>query len=306
MQVINTRYTTAIQVSKSPKDVFNFIIDLKNWWVEEFFGEELKLNSEFELKVGDGHHSKNKVIEFVPGKKFIWVTTESLRVADNFDWTGTKMIFELSPKDEGTLITFTYDGVIFESDQDKLKEICDYCIRNLLYNHLESFTATIEVSKSKQEVFNCLTEVTKWWNNEDFEGKSKILNDEFIIHHPGQHYSKHKLVEVIPNTKIVWLVTGSTLQWLQNDKHEWTNTKMIFEISTAGGKTVLHFTHQGLTPEKECYTMCEKGWTMIIKDWLKYFITQGTASPELTKAAEIRNKILDGNDRQNRQDNNLF
>ena len=132
MQVIGTKYTTTIAVSKSPKDVFNFIIDLKKWWVEEFIGEELKLNSEFELKNGEGHHSKNKVIEFVPGKKFTWVTTESLRVADNFDWTGTKMNFELSINDDGTLITFTYDGVVFEGDKDKLKEICDYCIKNLL------------------------------------------------------------------------------------------------------------------------------------------------------------------------------
>jgi hypothetical protein len=115
------------------------------------------------------------------------------------------------------------------------------------------------------------------------------LNDEFVIHHPNQHYSKQKLVEVIPNKKIVWLVTDSTLYWLQKDKHEWTNTKMIFEITTTGDKTVLNFTHEGLIPEMECYAMCEKGWTMIIKSWLFHFITNGTSSPEMSKAAEIRN-----------------
>lgn len=101
------------------------------------------------------------------------------------------------------------------------------------------------------------------------------MNDEFIIHHPNAHYSKQKLIEVIPNKKIVWLVTESTLYWLQNDKQEWTNTKMIFEISTKGDKTMLHFTHEGLIPKRECYARCERGWTMVIKDCLFNYITNG-------------------------------
>ena len=284
-------YTVAIEVAKPSNVVFNHIIQLSKWWVEEFVGEELKLNSEFILKVGDSHFSKNKVLEFVPYKKFVWATTESKRTSDNFDWTGTKMIYELSPTNNGTLITFTYDGVLFESEQDRLKEICDYCIKDLLYKYLESFTATIETSKSPQEVFNCLTEVTKWWSN-DFEGYSSQLNDEFVIYHPNQHYSKQKLVEVVLNKKIVWLVTDSTLYWLEKNMHEWSNTKMIFEISNTADKTILHFIHEGLVPEMECYTMCEKGWTMIIKSWLLHFLTNGTPSPEMTKATEIRNKFL--------------
>jgi hypothetical protein len=73
----------------------------------------------------------------------------------------------------------------------------------------------------------------------------------------------------------VWLVTESTLDWLQKDKHEWKNTKMIFEIVPKGDKTVLHFTHDGLVPEKECYLLCHEGWNTVIKDYLFYFITEG-------------------------------
>jgi len=157
----------------------------------------------------------------------------------------------------------------------------------------ESFTTTIEVAKPALVVFNAIKEVRKWWYNEDFDGNSLKLNDEFIINHPGQHYSKQKLIEVVPNEKIVWLVTDSTLDWLQRDKHEWTNTKMIFEIIAKGDKTLLQFTHEGLVPSKECYAMCRQGWSMIISEWLFHFITVGTASAEMSKAAEIRNQLLE-------------
>ncbi len=32
----------------------------------------------------------------------------------------------------------------------------------------KSYTATIEVAKSAQDVFNAIKEVKKWWNKEDF------------------------------------------------------------------------------------------------------------------------------------------
>ena len=140
----------------------------------------------------------------------------------------------------------------------------------------KDYTITIEVAKSPNDVFNAINDVSKWWSK-DFEGSSTKLNDEFVICHPGAHYTKQKLVEVIPYKKIVWFVTESKLDWLEKDKDEWTNTKMIFEITTNGNKTILHFTHEGLVPEKECYARCEQGWNMVIKDWLFNFITDGKA-----------------------------
>jgi len=138
----------------------------------------------------------------------------------------------------------------------------------------QSFVAIIEVAASPQSVFSSITShVSKWWGGSDFKGHSTKLHDEFTIHHEGAHYSRQKLVEVIPDKKVVWLVTESTLHWLQYDKNEWTNTKMVFEIAKEDDKTVLRFTHEGLVVEKECYTRCEKGWRMVINDWLFNFIT---------------------------------
>ena len=138
----------------------------------------------------------------------------------------------------------------------------------------QGYTATIEVGNAPQDVFDHIMEVSKWWSK-DFEGNSANLNGEFVICHPGRHYSKQKLVELIPGERIVWLVTESELDWLENDKHEWTNTRMVFEITTKNSNTVLHFTHEELVPEKECYVRCEQGWNMVIKEQLFNFITSG-------------------------------
>lgn len=267
-------YSVAIGVTKPPADVFNHLVnDVAKFWPEDLEGDCSHLNNEFVFRSGDSHYSKNKVVELVSNKKLVWLVTESIRKTDNFEWTGTKMIFELVPKDNGTLLQFTYDGIVLENELDRLGQVCDFVIKENLYNLVESFTETIEVAKSPQDVFSCIKKVSKWWSK-DFEGNSEQLNDEFVIHHPGAHYSKQKLIEVIANKKIVWLVTGSTLHWL-HDKQEWTNTKMIFEINTKDNKTILRFTHLGLVPRKECYTRCQQGWTMVIRDWLFNYITNG-------------------------------
>ena len=147
----------------------------------------------------------------------------------------------------------------------------------------KSYTATIEVALSPADVFKHINDVAKWWaksadesdsgRKTEFEGQSTRLNDEFIVRSGDRHYSKQKLVEFIPDKKVVWLVTESKLNWIEKNKDEWTKTKMIFEISSKADKTILNFTHEGLVPEQECYFMCAPGWDMFIKKSLYNFMT---------------------------------
>ena len=142
-----------------------------------------------------------------------------------------------------------------------------------------NFTTTIVLEKSTPVVFKAIThDVAKWWGGNELSGSSTKLNDEFVVHHPGAHYSKQKVVEIVPDKKVVWLIAESELSWLEKDKHEWTDTKIIFEIAVEVNKTLLRFTHDGLVPEKECYERCAlEGWNIVIKDWLFNFITEGKA-----------------------------
>src|ERR1700759_5510166 len=127
----NVTYTVSMALAKSPHDVFNHLIELSKWWPEDYEGTDMQLNSEFVLKRGDSHYSKNRVIKFIPEQSFAWLTIRSNRESDGFDWTGTKMIFELAPKDNGTLLHFTYDGLGLENQFDSAVEICDLTVKEM-------------------------------------------------------------------------------------------------------------------------------------------------------------------------------
>lgn len=128
----------------------------------------------------------------------------------------------------------------------------------------ENFTYSFETSKSAQEAFERLLEIDKWWSGlyeEIIKGKSKKIGDEYTFEAAGGlHYTKQKLVELLPGKKITWLVTESNLSFL-TEPSEWKNTKLHFDLSTAGDKTKVVFTHEGLTPAIECWSDCSRGWT---------------------------------------------
>jgi uncharacterized protein YndB with AHSA1/START domain len=135
----------------------------------------------------------------------------------------------------------------------------------------KDFTISLLVDQTPEEVFTAITNVRAWWSgyySEELVGNTEKLHDEFSFRAgPDVHYSKQKLVEVVPNKKIVWLVTESNLSFLEQID-EWTGTKVIFEIAKKGEKTQLTFTHQGLTSEVECYDACAPAWTQYVRNKL--------------------------------------
>jgi hypothetical protein len=141
------------------------------------------------------------------------------------------------------------------------------------------FTTSILVDQSPKAVFDAINNVGEWWPGE-VTGDSHKVNDEFEYRVKDIHYSKHKVVEVEPEKKVVWLVTDSKLNFT-NEKTEWTGTKNIFDISEKDGKTLLRFTHAGLVPKFECYKDCSNGWRAIIQDSLYSFITTGKGKMDL-------------------------
>lgn len=137
------------------------------------------------------------------------------------------------------------------------------------------FTTTIVVDQTAAQVFNAVCNPQDWWSGE-FTGNTSKLNDEFTYRYKEFHFSKQQVVELVPNKKVVWLVTESAINYVE-DKNEWTGTKMSFEITEQDNKTLLRFTHIGLNTGIECFNSCSTSWTQLIQQSLLGLISTGKA-----------------------------
>lgn len=152
------------------------------------------------------------------------------------------------------------------------------------------FTTDFVVDQSPEEVFNAVNNVRGWWS-EEIEGKSEKLNDVFDYHYRDVHISKMKLIEVVPNKKVVWLVLENQFKFTK-DQNEWKGNKIIFEINEKEGKTELRFTQEGLVPAYECFEICRDAWTNYIQNSLKSLITTGEGQPN-HKESEFSKQLLE-------------
>ncbi len=141
----------------------------------------------------------------------------------------------------------------------------------------KSFTATILVDQNPAAAFNAIKDLRAWWS-EEIEGNTDKLNETFFYHYKDIHLCKIKLIEIVPDIKLVYEVIENQFNFIQ-DRSEWVGTKLIFEISKEGEKTKIEFTHEGLVPEYECYNLCNDAWSGYINKSLYNLITTDKGNP---------------------------
>jgi Activator of Hsp90 ATPase homolog 1-like protein len=137
----------------------------------------------------------------------------------------------------------------------------------------KNFSRSISANISAAEAINKISKVTDWWGI-TCTGKSEKLNDQFVVKMGGDSFFDFVISEMIPEKKVVWLVTDCNMPWYA-DKKEWKNTKLIFDFTEGDGATMLNFTHEGLTSDVACYKDCERGWTHWITKSLHSYFTTG-------------------------------
>lgn len=136
-----TNYTTSFTVDQSPDDVFKAINNVRGWWTGEIEGDTDKLGSVFIYRYKDLHYSKQKITEFVPGKKVVWHVEEAEInfVQDTQEWKGTDIVFEIAKKDDTTELTFTHIGL---KPQIECYGACSDAWHSLLHGNLRRLIQT--------------------------------------------------------------------------------------------------------------------------------------------------------------------
>ncbi|MFD2872035.1 SRPBCC domain-containing protein [Mucilaginibacter ximonensis] len=137
----------------------------------------------------------------------------------------------------------------------------------------QNFNIRIDVPLPAAEIMNKIANVPAWWGV-GFEGKADQQGDQFVIKMGPEAYFNCTVSEVVPGKKLVWTVDECFMPWY-TDKTEWTGTKMIFDLEEQAKQTNLTFTHEGLTPQSECYKDCKPGWTHWISRSLMSYLTTG-------------------------------
>lgn len=157
-------------------------------------------------------------------------------------------------------------------------------------SNTDYLTATMSVDKTPEEVFAAVVNVRGWWS-ENIIGNTAAVGDEFIFNDDSEYagetsrtktgirFCRFQLTEVVPGRRVVWHVVDSDLNFI-DDRDEWTDTNVVFEISSTSNTTTLRLTHEGLTDaESECFGACSKGWTFYVTTSLPQLINTGSGQP---------------------------
>jgi Activator of Hsp90 ATPase homolog 1-like protein len=106
-------YSTSFLVDQSPREVFQAVNSVRGWWSGQIDGVTDEPGAEFTYRYRDLHRSKQKITEWVPGKKVVWHVVESniTFVKDKDEWNGTDGVFEITRKGDKTELRFTHVGL---------------------------------------------------------------------------------------------------------------------------------------------------------------------------------------------------
>ncbi|MEZ5500548.1 MAG: SRPBCC domain-containing protein [Steroidobacteraceae bacterium] len=106
-------YRTTVQIDAPPKEVYDAITRVRDWWPGQFAGATDRIGETFTYKYRELHSSTQRVAEQIPGERLVWdVTASQLNfLNDKSEWDGTRIIFDLRQKANGTELSFAHRGL---------------------------------------------------------------------------------------------------------------------------------------------------------------------------------------------------
>ena len=146
-----------------------------------------------------------------------------------------------------------------------------------------NYQRSIVVNCSAVEAYQALTTgFSNWWtitHNQSF----RHIGDSIKFTFPPQESDwTFSAIALEPNTFIELECTGAKhimLDKPNSSTTEWLSTKLQWRIESDNAKTHIHFLHEGLVPELDCYDVCEAGWDFFFMQSLKAYLDTGVGTP---------------------------
>ena len=152
----------------------------------------------------------------------------------------------------------------------------------------QDYSASITANITAQEATERINRVADWWTA-SFTGASGKVGDTFTVRF-GETFVDFAVVELDPSRRIVWRVSDCNLHFIE-DKKEWKDTRVVFDISSNGVATTVTMTHAGLAPSVECYEACRKGWNFYITESLQKLFRENQGIPDRQRREESAAKV---------------
>jgi len=142
-----------------------------------------------------------------------------------------------------------------------------------------SYTTSFTVDQTPREVIDAVRNVRGWWSNR-VDGGTTEPGDQFDYRGGDSHRATIRVTEVVLDRKVSWFVVANHFDFTE-DKTEWADNTITFEVAERDGRTELRFTQHGLVPEYECYEVCSNAWSFFVNESLHDLITTGAGQPML-------------------------
>lgn len=145
-----------------------------------------------------------------------------------------------------------------------------------------SYSQQVLIEGTSEQIFNAIAKnVQQWWGITD--SPVSVVGDEFTTSF-DKTYWKFTISKFEPNVKIVWDCIDARHIHTGYDgiKSEWLGTSVewtLEELDTE--QTIVHFQHNGLTPDLNCYEICTPAWELFVTKSLKSFVETGKGMPSL-------------------------
>ncbi len=140
-------YTTTVTIDRPPAEVFAAVLETRAWWNERIEGSTTQVGDEFWFEVPDLHRTRMRVNEITPDSRIEWVVLENefTFVADQTEWVGDRIVFELADVGGATQLTFTQHGLVPEL------ECYDVCSNAWAFFVRDSLRALAEAGAGQPE-----------------------------------------------------------------------------------------------------------------------------------------------------------